>query len=251
MIDLHSHIAFGVSDGPASKEDSLAMLEAAASDGVTHIVAVAHYGKYYDQLKDSVEQLRPEAERLGITLYPSFEYDYVHLDEIKNPEELVFIGPKCRYILLDFNRGRIPYSTPMRFFELSEGNVKFIVVHPEKLFRKEILPMLQQLAERGAVLQINAMSLLSETPPRERKMAHLLIRKGLVHAVASDAHRKAGVRRYVLREARKVVEKKYGGEIADLLFDVNPARILDDMPPVEMPTFPSWWERLRSRWTGR
>jgi len=251
MIDLHSHIAFGVSDGPSSKEDALAMLEAAARDGVTHIVAVAHYGKYYDQLKSVVEQLRPEAERLGITLYPSFEYDYVHLDEIKDPDQLVFIGPKSRYILLDFNRERIPYSTPMRLFELSEGNVKFIIVHPEKLFRKDMLPMLQQLSEGGAVLQINAMSLLSETPPRERRMAHLLIRKGLAHAVASDAHRKSGLRRYVLSEARKVVEKTYGGEIAELLFDLNPARIIDDLPPMEMPSFPSWWERLRHRWTGR
>lgn len=250
MIDIHCHLAARISDGPDSIEDSAAMLKQAAADGVTHITVAAHYGKYLDDLKDATGRLSEEAAKLGITLHPTFEYDFVHLDEVK-PEEMQFIGPNCRYILLDFHRSNLPYSAPMRLFELMESNIGIVIVHPEKLFRTDMIPKLQQFADGGAVLQINAVSFLSDSPPRVRKMVHQLMRKGLVQVVASDAHRKAGFRRYAMAEARKVVEKTYGAQTAELLFDINPARLLEDKPPFDMPVHLNWWERLKRRWTGR
>lgn len=250
MIDLHCHLPFQVSDGPQSFEDALAMLRRAAESGVTRITAVAHYGKYFDAVAAAVEQLRPEAEKLGVVLHPAFEYDYLHLETVK-VDELRFIGPESRYILVDFNRNRLPYSTPMRIFELAEQDVGIVVVHPEKLFHKSAVPMLGKLAGGGTAIQINAISLLPESSSHCRKMAHLLLRKGLVHAVASDAHRPDGHRRYVMSEARKIVADTYGDDLAKLLFEVNPARLLKNLPPQEAPEFPSWWERFRRRWTGR
>lgn len=250
MIDIHCHLPFQISDGPESVEDAECILTKAAEDGVDFITAVAHYGKYLDELKASVERLREKADKLGITLHPTFEYDYVQLDEVK-PEEFQFVGPNCHYILLDFHRSNIPYSAPMRLFELTGKNIGIVIVHPEKLFKISMLPMLQRFVDGGMVLQVNAVSFLPDSPPQVRKMAHLMMRKGLVQVIASDAHRKVGVRRYAMAEARKVVEKTYGAQTAELLFEVNPRRILEDQPPFEMPVIMSWWERLKRRWTGR
>jgi len=250
VIDLHCHLPFGVSDGPKSIEDSRRMLESAARAGVTHITAVAHYGKYFDEVCRAVEELRPDAAKLGITLHPAFEYDYLHLENTKR-EELRFIGPESRYILVDFNRERIPYAAPMRLFELSEQEIGIIIVHPEKLFDRSALPLLKQFAEGSIALQINALSLLPEAPSHVRKMARALLDKGLVHAVASDAHRPEGHRRYLMSEARKVVCDLYGEALAAQLFEENPARLLQNLPPLDAPEFPNWWERLRRRWTGR
>lgn len=249
MTDIHCHLPFQVSDGPASIDDAKAILDRAARDGVTYITAVAHYGQYLKELEEAVGMLGDEANKLGVELYPSFEYDYVHLDDVK-PEALRFIGPNCRYILLDFHRDNIPYSAPMRLFELMEKNIGIVIVHPEKLFKAEALPMLQRFVDGGMVLQVNALSFLPDSPPRVRKMTHLLMRKGLVHVVASDAHRKEGVRRHAMAEARKIVEKTYGAPSAELLFELNPRRLLEDAPPFEMPERPNWWERLKHRWTG-
>jgi len=250
MIDLHCHLPFGIGDGPKSIDDSLRMLRCAADSGVTRITAVAHYDHNFDKVAEAVEAMRPEAEKLGVELFPSFEYDYIHLDNVK-AEEMHFIGPESRYILVDFNRERIPYAAPMRFFELSEQGVGVIVVHPEKLFSRAELPLLKKLSEGGIALQINALSLLSEASRDRRSMAHWLIRHGLVHAVASDAHRPEGHRRYVMTEARKIVVDTYGGELAQLLFDENPARLLKNLTPVDPSPFPTWWERFRHRWFGR
>ena len=250
IIDIHCHLPFGVSDGPESIEESKAILESAARAGVTHITAVAHYGKYFDAVCRAAEALRPDAERLGITLHPAFEYDYLHLETVKS-EELRFIGPESRYILVDFNRERIPYAAPMRLFELAEQDIGIVVVHPEKLFDRSALPLLKQFADGNIALQINAYSLLPESPSHVRKMARTLLDKGLVHAVASDAHRPTGHRRYVMAEARKVVAAAYGDAIAVRLFEENPARLLKNLSPLDSPEFPNWWERFRRRWTGR
>src|SRR5712671_4307258 len=42
MVDIHSHIVFGVDDGAKTIEDSLAMLGIAADSGTTDIVATPH-----------------------------------------------------------------------------------------------------------------------------------------------------------------------------------------------------------------
>ena len=250
MIDLHCHLPFGISDGPETIEDSLRILQRAADSGVTHITAVSHYNHHFDKVVEAVDFLRPAAEKLGVELFPSFEYDYIHLENVK-VDEMRFIGPESRFILVDFNRERIPYAAPMRFFELIEQGVGIIVVHPEKLFNRHALPLLKKFSEGGIALQINALSLLPEASSERRSMTHWLIRHGLVHAVASDAHRPEGRRRYVMTEARKIVADTYGEELAQQLFEENPARLLKNLTPLDAPEFPTWWERFRRRWFGR
>ena len=45
MIDIHSHIVFGVDDGPSTIEESLALLKEAFSQGVRTIVSTSHRRK--------------------------------------------------------------------------------------------------------------------------------------------------------------------------------------------------------------
>lgn len=251
MIDIHCHLPFGISDGPEDLETSLAMLRSAAADDVKYINCVAHYKKgSFPKVCAAVEALKSEAEKLGVELHPGFEYDFVHLDELK-VEELRSVGPGCRSILVDFNRNHIPFSAPMRLRELQEQEIGVVIVHPEKLFGEDMLPMLKKFSEGGVTIQINATSLTKDASPPTRKMTDLLLRKGLVHVVASDAHQLEGRRRYAMREARENVEKRYGAKVAELLFEVNPARLLKDQLPIELPEFPTWFERLKRRWLGR
>ena len=251
MIDIHCHLPFGIGDGPKDLETSLAILRSAAAEGIKFINCVAHYKRdSFPQVRAAVKALESEAAKLGVELNPGFEYDFVHLDELK-VGDLHFIAPGSRSILVDFNRTHIPYSAPMRLRELQEQEIGIVIVHPEKLFGRGMLPMLKKFSEGGITIQVNATSLTRDASPATRRMAHLLLRKGLVHVVASDAHRPDGPRRYAMREARGIVEKRYGAKVADLLFEVNPGRLLKDQSPLEPPEFPTWFERLKRRWLGR
>ena len=42
MVDIHSHIIWGVDDGPGTIEESISMLESAAGAGTADIVATPH-----------------------------------------------------------------------------------------------------------------------------------------------------------------------------------------------------------------
>ena len=43
MIDLHTHILYGIDDGPRTKEESIKIIEEAYSNGITDIVLTPHY----------------------------------------------------------------------------------------------------------------------------------------------------------------------------------------------------------------
>ncbi|MFX3776841.1 CpsB/CapC family capsule biosynthesis tyrosine phosphatase, partial [Streptococcus suis] len=72
MIDVHSHIKFGVDDGPKTIEESLSLIGEANRQGVRYIVATSHRRKgmfetpekdimtNFLQLKAAVADVYPE-----------------------------------------------------------------------------------------------------------------------------------------------------------------------------------------------
>ena len=56
FVDIHSHILYGLDDGAKTIEDSVAMLELAASDGTTDIVATPHANGQYAFDPEVIEQ---------------------------------------------------------------------------------------------------------------------------------------------------------------------------------------------------
>ena len=61
MIDFHSHILPNMDDGSSSLEISIAMLRAAAAQGITHVVATPHFYAWGDEPRSFLER-RDRAE---------------------------------------------------------------------------------------------------------------------------------------------------------------------------------------------
>ncbi len=241
MKDLHCHLPFGISDGPQEIAESIEMLRIAQDNGITYINAVTHFAPgLNDSLMKSVDALREEADRHGISLHAGFEYSF--MDILESQEPFLSIGEKSNFILVDFLTGFIPSFAPMRFYELMSKGTRIILVHPEILFTRHTLPMLTKLEDMNVVFMLNAASFLPEAQHHIRRMAHCLLRSGIAKLVASDAHSAAGSRRFVLQEARNIISTQYGEENARILFDVNPDRILENLHPYDLtvPPEPFW-----------
>ena len=104
MIDMHSHIIYGVDDGSKNKEMTLEMLKLSIECGVKKIVATPHYmkGRFnveYVEIKDKINELRQmvSEEKLDIEIYCGQEFIIENILGImrKVPLELSMIVGIC------------------------------------------------------------------------------------------------------------------------------------------------------------
>ena len=115
-------------------------------------------------------------------------------------------------------------------FALQVRGVTPILSHPERndsLCRSPEL--LNELMERGCLVQVIAGALLGEFGRRARRCSEKLLRSGRVHVVASDAH-SARRRRPELDCAAGLIAGMAGAETARRLLRENPVRIIHGVP---------------------
>lgn len=229
MVDLHSHILWGLDDGAETLEQSIEMLRLAVEGGTTDIVATPHanYRYRYDEMlvDQRIRELalategRPILHR-GCDFHLSF--DNIQ-DAVERPARYT-IDRGC-YLLVEFP------DTSLRGFgqaldTLMHRGLTPIMTHPERH------PDLQKLnadfldwARSGCLVQITGQSLLGRFGKKAEESAWEMIARGLAHFVASDAH---GVRdrNPRLDEAFAAVARRAGKETAEALFIRNPGAVL-------------------------
>ncbi len=230
MIDIHSHILPGLDDGAQTLEESVAMLHMAAADGTTDIVATPHSDLQYsfdpDVVTRKIEELRHAAGD-GVRIHRGCDF-HLHYDNIQdalaNPCKYA-INHK-RYVLVEFSDLLIARTTADVFFRMLSAGMTPIVTHPERnqLLQKRI-DDLQSWAEQGVLLQVTAQSFFGRWGRDAKSFSDQLMRRNLVHFVASDAHNTEH-RPPLLREAYDYVAKNWGEPRAEALFVVNPRATL-------------------------
>lgn len=229
MIDIHSHILWGLDDGAQCLEDSVGMLKLAAEAGTTEIVATPHanYRYRYDEtvVEGRIRELaaatggQPVIHR-GCDFHLSF--DNIQ-DAVAHPARYAIEGGT--YILVEFP------NTPLRGFGqaletlLGRGLLP-IMTHPERHpdLQKINADFLQWI-EIGCLVQITAQSLVGRFGTSAEESAWEMLSRGLAHFVASDAH---GVqdRTPRLDEAFSAVARRCGAVTAETVFVLNPQAVL-------------------------
>ncbi len=72
MVDIHTHILYGVDDGSPNSETSRYLLNQAKEAGITHILLTPHQNeelKRSDELKDKFNTFKEEFKNDGISYY--------------------------------------------------------------------------------------------------------------------------------------------------------------------------------------
>ena len=143
---------------------------------------------------------------------------------LQAPERFVIGGSK--YLLIEFSDFALsPYVTN-GIAQLRQSGLRPIVTHPERnLMLQRNREAILRFLDAGCLLQVTADSLCGNWGPIAQKTAEWLLQKRAVHAVASDAHDTES-RPPKLSPARARVARLAGESTADLLFDVNPGKIV-------------------------
>ena len=250
MVDIHSHILPGLDDGAASFDESLAMLRMAAEQGTTDIVATPHANNEYkfepEIIGERIAELAQAVEgAIRIHCGCDFHLSYDNIeDALRHPAKYA-INHK-RYILVEFSDFLIPKTTGEVFGRMQALGLIPVITHPERnQLLQGRLPQLEEWTAAGCLLQVTAQSFLGRFGKRAKTFSDLLLSRGLVHVVASDAH-DTTQRPPVLREAYDYVAKQCGDEWAQKLFVKNPAATLTgesiESAPAEPPRMKKWYK---------
>ncbi len=162
-----------------------------------------------------------------------FSDDALALVESEEESPLTHLNGS-RYLLVEFPGGFLSPNVESVFHEMLVLGTVPVVAHPERnrVFVEEP-ERLARLVEIGALVQVTAGSLVGDFGRPVRNAVHEIVRRGLAHVVASDAH-SLDRRRPRQAAARELVRREYGAEIEDLLFARNPEAIVrgDALSPV-------------------
>jgi protein-tyrosine phosphatase len=247
LIDIHSHVLYGMDDGAQTIEQSLAMLRVAAEHGTTDLVATPHANLDYTYQPALIrERLAKLNAQSTIRLYSGCDfhlsYDNIQ-DAIEHPEKYT-INQKS-YLLVEFSDLLIFRNTQEIFGRLQEAGMIPVITHPERngLLRQR-LENIQSWIEAGARVQITAQSLTGRFGSRAREFSQALLDRGLVHFVASDAH-DCESRPPRMDEAHAWLAKRYGLPAANVLCIENPRAALEGHPVEHLAAVePKKWYQL-------
>lgn len=237
MIDLHTHVLPGVDDGPNDLTEAIELLEGMRDDGVREVVATPHFlpGMYEPEpsaIDDALERVRGEIQ--GIQLHPGREIRLAGPEVVERIRDggLAPLGDAERYVLIEFPFAGIPVFGSDALERIHDGGLIPVVAHPERIAEVRRSPdTCERLLESGAVLQVNAGSVLGRGGEGNRRTARKLFRRGWVSFLASDAHHPE-TRSPRLTEALEVLESEWEIPRPRRFVADNPRAVLEgrDLP---------------------
>lgn len=254
MIDIHSHVLYGLDDGARTLEDSVAMVRMAAEHGTTDLVATPHANPNYRFDPQIIkERLAEVAEAsgnvLGLHSGCDFHLSYDNIqDAIANPGKYTI--NHHRYLMVEFSDLLIFNNTAEIFLRLGEAGMTPVITHPERnsLLRQRV-DQIAKWVEAGACVQVTGQSLLGEFGRRAAAFSRTLLDRRLVHFLASDAH-DCEHRPPRLDLAYAWVKEHYGEEWAETLCVTNPkatltGETLDRLEGAGTSTTRKWYQLWR------
>lgn len=259
FIDIHCHLAWGVDDGMDTKEHALQALSMASEDGICELIATPHLvpGEHdvhhMQTLRKRIAELNRLASDFNIQVHTGCElflndsyYDFIDQKELLTLAN----GP---YLLCEFNvleDIETNDDAENKLYEISVNNRIPVIAHVERYFHSTIdLKRVQAWIDQGYVIQVNRSSLLGIYGKMAKKNAYALLEHGMVHVVASDAHRYKGSRIPKLSDAYDILVSLVGQENAELLLYINPKHIIEQesVQKMNVQTKKPWRFRLLRR----
>ncbi|NTW66158.1 MAG: capsular biosynthesis protein [Nitrospirae bacterium] len=237
MIDLHCHILHSMDDGPETLRESVEMCRMATLDGTTTIAATPHfnpaqYPRTGELIRERINELDAalQLENIALTIVPGADVA-IFPDLPTHPGLKNFLSiNNSRYLLLEFPHFYVPQSWDTFLRSLLGTGTVPIITHPERNYWFVKHPKaVEQAVQIGALVQITAMSLLGGFGNDARKFSIHLLKRDLVHVIASDGH-SATMRRPLLSEGVKAATALIGDERARELVETIPAAIVANRP---------------------
>jgi len=251
MIDIHHHLIYGVDDGSPDLATSLAMVEEAARDGITHVVCTPHLSDEYSYPQETIQERWHELRelvqgKLELSLGCDFHMSVDNIHAALN-DPLSFSVNGKGYLLIEFSNNTIGSSLFDAVYRLQCAGYKLIVTHPERYPAVHQKPeLLAEWIRRDCLIQVTANALYGRCGQIPQMLANEMLQRNWIHFLATDAHR-IDWRPPHLKRAYDYVANKAGQETAERLCVTNPAAVVAGKPLAEQPEPIGIWDQAPLR----
>jgi tyrosine-protein phosphatase YwqE len=198
MVDVHSHLIPEVDDGSSSMEESLDLIRTMSDLGYQKIITTPHvmndfYPNTTEDIRSRLKRLKAHVDAAGIDMEVEAAAEY-YLDEhmmnmLEDKSELLTFGDN--YLLFETSFLNEPAYLREGIFQIISNGMKPVMAHPERyVFVQNRPEMLEDLVDRGLLLQLNTISLSGYYSKGAKKLAELLIDEKLISFLGTDCHNK-------------------------------------------------------------
>ncbi len=194
-VDMHAHILPLLDNGPQSLEESVALIQEMASQGLRKIIATPHImGEFYENsienIRNSRNRLRSELIRKCISIEIDMAAEYyldvslVHMLEQGQP----LLAIQDTYLLLETSIVGRPSFLYEAIELIQKRGLVPVLAHPERYhYLQQNFDLVIDLHRRGVLFQLNLNSWQSNHLAT-RQLAERLTTEGLVSFVGSNTH---------------------------------------------------------------
>lgn len=226
MIDIHTHILPFVDDGSKSLESSIKLIQESVMNGVSDLFLTPHYmltrnylsnfdanQAIFDSLCKEVEKQQiPIHLHLGNEVY----YQFQSIDDFRKGR-IVPLG-KTNKVLIEFSTTEEEEDICEAIHNMKALGYQPILAHVERYTYIKDFHDYDVIHRMGALIQVNAESVVGASGSATKKQVFKMIQKGYVDFIASDIHE---FRTNYMKQAYDMILKKFKKGTADKLFN-NP-----------------------------
>ena len=196
VTDIHSHLLPGIDDGARVFDDSLEMIRALIQLGYKKLITTPHIMQdYYPNTPEIIltklEELKIVLKEndLNIEVEVAAEYylDEFLMEKLDNTDQLLTFGKN--YILFEMSfYNESPFIKDF-IFKIKSSGLTPVLAHAERYsYYSGNLDKIEDLVERGALIQMNINSISGVYSKPVTKLAEAIIDSKLVHFLGSDCH---------------------------------------------------------------
>lgn len=233
FADIHCHILWGVDDGSKSEEETRLMLQSAYEEGITSILATPHYrsemsSRHLERQEQSYQRICEIAAEISseMRIYRGAElyYESQVVEDLKQKKAPVLNGG--RYVLVEF-----PVYIDYPYIRAAIQQLRWagfwpVLAHVERYDCLELkAERIKTLIEMGSLIQTNTDAVIGKQGWMVKRSLYKLMKQGLIHVVATDAHGSKH-RRMCMRGCAEYITGKLGEKVCRTLCRENPLKII-------------------------
>ena len=233
LVDLHSHILWGIDDGCETPAETVAaarlLVDLGFSDAAPspHAVAGLPSGdpaRAAARLAEVVELLRTQGIPLALHRNAENRLDEEFLARADGDGRRG-IGATQRWVLVEAPFESAVPALPDLVSRLRQIGILPLLAHPERCAEFERPGRAAEVVRLGGALQLNVGALSGVYGKGPRRQAERFLDEGLYAVAATDLHHAGGAHEW-LDEALSALERRAGNDGLERLMAEHPRRIL-------------------------